>query len=54
MNFGDIMTSLHGRINELERQRELGWREGEGEGASLCAALKTLLQKEKDIRYYTT
>ena len=46
-----IMKSLEGRVKELERQKRRGWREGPGEGGSLCAKLKTLLQEEKDIRY---
>ena len=41
------MDSMRTRITELERQLE--WREGEGEG--LVSELRTLLKEEKKIRF---
>ena len=40
------MESMKTRILELERQLE--WREGEGD--TLCTDLRTLLKEEKKIR----
>ena len=41
------LESMRTRILELERQLE--WREGEGD--SLCTDLRALLKEEKIIRY---
>ena len=49
--YRQCVENLKERIAELESQREMEWRKGEGEGEALCAELKALLHKEKDIRY---